>query len=86
MVFIYILQCTDYNSVEKKWYIGKTVSSKFRIDTHFDSKGSEFTKNIHLKKYIKLFLNVINMMKINLLKNIWTNMVLIMFVVVVIVV
>ena len=39
MVFIYVLQLK-----ENKWYIGKTESSKFRIDTHFDSGGSEFTK------------------------------------------
>ena len=39
MVFIYILQLK-----EGKWYIGKTESSKYRIDTHFDSKGSGFTK------------------------------------------
>lgn len=39
MVFIYVLQLK-----EEKWYIGKTESSKFRIDTHFDSKGSGFTK------------------------------------------
>ena len=39
MVFIYVLQLK-----EDKWYIGKTESSKFRIDTHFDSKGSGFTK------------------------------------------
>ena len=39
MVFIYVLQLK-----EDKWYIGKTESSKFRIDTHFDNKGSGFTK------------------------------------------
>jgi len=39
MVFIYVLQLK-----ENKWYIGKTETSKFRIDTHFDSGGSEFTK------------------------------------------
>jgi len=39
MVFIYVLQLK-----ENKWYIGKTETSKFRIDTHFDSAGSEFTK------------------------------------------
>ena len=39
MVFIYVLQLKD-----NKWYIGKTETSKFRIDTHFDSAGSEFTK------------------------------------------
>lgn len=39
MVFIYVLQLE-----ENKWYIGKTETSKFRIDTHFDYAGSEFTK------------------------------------------
>ena len=39
MVFIYVLQLK-----QEKWYIGKTETSKFRIDTHFDSKGSGFTK------------------------------------------
>ena len=39
MVFIYVLQLK-----EEKWYIGKTEHSKFRIDTHFDTKGSCFTK------------------------------------------
>lgn len=39
MVFIYILQCE-----EDKYYVGKTDTNKFRIDTHFDSNGSEFTK------------------------------------------
>tara|TARA_Y100000389_G_scaffold203301_1_gene251302 strand:+ start:889 stop:2340 length:1452 start_codon:yes stop_codon:yes gene_type:complete len=39
MVFIYVLKLK-----EDKWYIGKTESSKFRIDTHFDNKGSAFTK------------------------------------------
>ena len=39
MVFIYVLQLK-----ENKWYIGKTETSEFRIDTHFDSGGSEFTK------------------------------------------
>ena len=39
MVFIYVLQCE-----EDKYYIGKTDTNKFRIDTHFDSNGSEFTK------------------------------------------
>lgn len=39
MIFIYVLRLK-----EKKWYIGKTETSKFRIDTHFDSAFSEFTK------------------------------------------
>ena len=39
MVFIYALQLE-----QDKWYIGKTNTNKIRIDTHFDSNGSEFTK------------------------------------------
>ena len=39
MVFIYILK------LEKgKFYIGKTNDPKFRIKTHFNSKGSQWTK------------------------------------------
>ncbi|AYV76541.1 MAG: putative endonuclease [Terrestrivirus sp.] len=47
MVFIYVLQLE-----ENKYYIGKTHDPKFRLETHFDSKGSAWTKkykpvNIH---------------------------------------
>jgi len=39
MVFIYILQ------LEKgKYYIGKTNNPQFRLETHFNSNGSEWTK------------------------------------------
>jgi hypothetical protein len=39
MVFIYVLQ------LEKgKYYIGKTNNTKIRIETHFNSNGSEWTK------------------------------------------
>ena len=39
MVFIYMLQ------LEKgKYYIGKTNNPQFRLETHFNSNGSEWTK------------------------------------------
>jgi len=39
MVFIYILQ------LEKgKYYIGKTNNPQFRLESHFNSNGSEWTK------------------------------------------
>jgi len=47
MVFIYVLELNN-----NKYYIGKTENPKFRIDTHFNSNGSVWTKkykpnNIH---------------------------------------
>ena len=39
MVFIYTLQLQ-----EGKYYIGKTTNPKFRLDNHFNSNGSEWTK------------------------------------------
>mgnify|MGYP003690579169 FL=1 len=39
MVFIYVIQ------LEKgKYYIGKTNNPKFRLESHFNSNGSEWTK------------------------------------------
>ena len=39
MVFIYIIQ------LEKgKYYIGKTNNPQFRLESHFNSTGSEWTK------------------------------------------
>jgi len=46
MVYIYILELNN-----GKYYIGKTSSPFFRIKTHFNAKGSEWTK-IH--KPVKL--------------------------------
>ena len=37
-----------------KYYVGKTDSSKFRIDTHFDSGGSEFTKKYPLQEIYQI--------------------------------
>jgi cellular nucleic acid-binding protein len=46
MVFIYVLK------LEKgKYYVGKTNNPKFRLDNHFNSNGSEWTK---IYKPIKL--------------------------------
>lgn len=39
MVFIYILQLE-----QDKYYIGKTTTPSFRIDKHFNSNGSSWTK------------------------------------------
>ena len=39
MVFIYTLQLE-----QGKYYIGKTNNPKFRLDSHFNSNGSEWTK------------------------------------------
>jgi hypothetical protein len=39
MVFIYILQLE-----QGKYYIGKTNNPQFRLETHFNSNGSEWTK------------------------------------------
>jgi hypothetical protein len=39
MVFIYILQL-----VNGKYYIGKTNNPSFRLDQHFNSEGSKWTK------------------------------------------
>ncbi len=39
MVYIYVLKL-KYN----KYYIGKTNNPNFRLDDHFDSEGSEWTK------------------------------------------
>ena len=49
MVFVYVLELD-----QKKYYIGKTETSKFRIDTHFDSKGSSFTKKYPPKEIYQI--------------------------------
>lgn len=40
MVFIYILQLES-----NKYYIGKTNNPDIRLDSHFNSNGSEWTLN-----------------------------------------
>jgi hypothetical protein len=39
MVFIYVLQLED-----KKYYVGKTTNPSFRLEKHFSSSGSVWTK------------------------------------------
>ena len=39
MVFIYIIQLE-----QGKYYIGKTNNPQFRLESHFNSNGSEWTK------------------------------------------
>ena len=49
MVFIYILQLE-----QGKYYIGKTKNPQFRLDSHFNSNGSEWTKIYKPKKVLEL--------------------------------
>jgi cellular nucleic acid-binding protein len=52
MVYIYILK------LEKgKFYIGKTINPSFRLDSHFNSKGSAWTKIYKPIKMIELIPN-----------------------------
>ena len=39
MVYIYILKLKS-----NKYYIGKTFNPKFRLDSHFNTNGSTWTK------------------------------------------
>ena len=39
MVYIYVLQLNN-----NKYYIGKTIDPQFRLENHFDSSGSAWTK------------------------------------------
>ena len=52
MVFIYILQ------LEKgKYYVGKTINPSFRLDSHFNSNGSAWTKRYNPIKMVELIPN-----------------------------
>jgi cellular nucleic acid-binding protein len=52
MVYIYILQ------LEKgKFYVGKTINPSFRLDSHFNSNGSAWTKIYKPIKMIELIPN-----------------------------
>jgi len=52
MVFIYILELEN-----KKYYIGKTVNPEFRLEQHFNSFGSQWTKKYKPKKVLKIIPN-----------------------------
>jgi hypothetical protein len=49
MVFIYILELEN-----KKYYVGKTSNPDFRLDQHFNSFGSQWTKKYKPIKVINL--------------------------------
>jgi hypothetical protein len=55
MVFIYILQLEN-----NKYYIGKTNNPEFRIEQHFNSSGSEWTKKYKPIELIELLPNCDN--------------------------
>jgi hypothetical protein len=52
MVYIYALQLE-----QGKYYIGKTNNPQFRIESHFKSNGSEWTKKYNPLKVIELIPN-----------------------------
>jgi hypothetical protein len=52
MVFIYTLQLE-----QEKYYIGKTNNPQFRLDSHFNSNGSEWTKKYKPVKVIDIIPN-----------------------------
>jgi hypothetical protein len=55
MIYIYILQ------LEKgKYYIGKTTNPQFRLEQHFNSSGSQYTKKYTPKKVITIIPNCDN--------------------------
>lgn len=52
MVFVYILKLQ-----EEKYYIGKTNNPKFRLESHFNYSGSEWTKKYNPIQVIKIIPN-----------------------------
>ena len=52
MVFIYILELEN-----KKYYVGKTTNPKFRLNQHFNSSGSQWTKKYKPIKILELVPN-----------------------------
>jgi predicted GIY-YIG superfamily endonuclease len=55
MVFIYILQLEN-----KKYYVGKTSNPDFRLEQHFNSFGSQWTKKYKPQKVIEIISNCDN--------------------------
>lgn len=52
MVFVYIIQLS-----QGKYYIGKTNNPQFRLENHFNSNGSEWTKKYKPLKVIDVIPN-----------------------------
>ena len=55
MVFIYILELEN-----KKYYIGKTINPNFRLEQHFTSSGSQYTKKYKPIKVLEIIPNCDN--------------------------
>jgi predicted GIY-YIG superfamily endonuclease len=55
MVFIYILQLEN-----KKYYVGKTLNPDFRLEQHFNSSGSQWTKKYKPLKVLDIISNCDN--------------------------
>ena len=55
MVFIYILELEN-----NKYYVGKTTNPAFRIEQHFNSSGSQWTKKYKPIKILELIPNCDN--------------------------
>ncbi len=55
MVFIYVLELEN-----KKYYVGKTTNPNFRLEQHFNSYGSEWTKKYKPVKILELLPNCDN--------------------------
>ena len=55
MVFIYILELEN-----NKYYIGKTNQPEFRLEQHFNSNGSSWTKKYKPKKVLEIIANCDN--------------------------
>ncbi len=55
MVFIYILELEN-----NKYYVGKTTNPDFRLEQHFNSSGSQWTKKYKPKKVLELLSNCDN--------------------------
>jgi hypothetical protein len=55
MIFIYILQLEN-----KKYYIGKTSNPNFRLEQHFNSSSSQWTKKYKPHKLLEIIPNCDN--------------------------
>lgn len=52
MVYIYVLQLE-----KSKYYVGKTTNPKFRLEQHFNSSGSQYTKKYTPLKVLEIIPN-----------------------------
>ena len=55
MVYIYILQL-----INNKYYVGKTIDPNFRLDQHFNSDGSIWTRKYKPIKVVEIIPNCDN--------------------------